>query len=97
MQDRISANLLSLRNRVRRAAEASGRGAEDVTLIAVTKYVDVKSTRCLIKAGCRALGESRPQSLWDKTAALEAEDIKWHLIGHLQTRKGFALAMRKAA
>ena len=34
----------------------------------------------------RDLGESRPQELWRKAAALPAS-VRWHLIGHLQRNK----------
>ena len=33
------------------------------------------------------LGESRPQQLWEKAAALADLPIRWHLIGHLQRNK----------
>lgn len=69
------------------AATAAGRRAEDVRLVAVTKYVDAATTRLLVSAGCGDLGESRPQQLWDKHAALADLDVRWHLIGHLQRNK----------
>lgn len=73
--------------RVAAAARAAGRAADAVRLIAVTKYVDVATTRLLVDAGCRDLGESRPQQLWDKAAELSALEIRWHMIGHLQRNK----------
>lgn len=69
------------------AATAAGRRAEVVRLVAVTKYVDAATTRLLVSAGCGDLGESRPQQLWDKHAALADLDVRWHLIGHLQRNK----------
>jgi hypothetical protein len=45
-------------------------------------------TQALIDVGCRDLGESRPQSLWQKAEQIgRAAMINWHLIGHLQTNK----------
>jgi PLP dependent protein len=41
----------------------------------------------LADAGCLDLGESRPQELWNKAAALADLPIRWHLIGHLQRNK----------
>ena len=38
------------------------------------------------EAGQRLFGESRPQELYAKAAALPG-DISWHFIGHLQTNK----------
>ena len=59
----------------------------DVTLVAVTKYVSAEVVRPLVAAGCVDLGESRPQQLWEKAAALADLPIRWHLIGHLQRNK----------
>lgn len=84
---RLSENLASVRARIAEAAQRSGRSAEDVTLVAVTKYVDADLARQLADAGCRQLGEARPQELWHKAEALADETIEWHLIGHLQRNK----------
>ena len=66
---------------------SAGRRASDVTLVAVTKYVDVHAARDLLAAGCADLGESRPQELWRKGEQLEGESVRWHMIGHLQRNK----------
>jgi pyridoxal phosphate enzyme (YggS family) len=58
-----------------------------VKLVAVTKYVHASVVRALVAAGCRELGESRPQELWAKSAELDDLSINWHLIGHLQRNK----------
>ena len=49
--------------------------------------MDAAGTRALAEAGCPDLGESRPQSLWEKAEALAEAPIRWHLIGHLQRNK----------
>lgn len=84
---RISENLADLRGRIADAARRSGRTAEDVKLVAVTKYVDADVARQLVQTGCHDLGEARPQELWRKADALAAEAVAWHLIGHLQRNK----------
>jgi PLP dependent protein len=73
--------------RVHEAALAAGRDPQTIRTIGVTKYVDDRLTRELFEAGCQDLGESRPQSLWDKAAALSDLEVRWHLIGHLQRNK----------
>lgn len=85
--ERIAANLAEVRERIAAAAHGAGRSPDEVRLVAVTKYVDVATTRLLFNAGCADLGESRPQQLWDKAAALNDAAIRWHLIGHLQRNK----------
>ncbi len=85
--ERIKANAENVRQRISAAARRSGRSAEDVTLIAVSKYGDDELARDYYHAGLVALGESRPQQLWEKHQALIDLDVRWHLIGHLQTNK----------
>jgi PLP dependent protein len=84
---RISENLSRVRGRIAEAAARSGRTADAVRLVAVTKYVSAEVARSLFEAGCRDLGESRPQVLWEKAAALADLPIRWHLVGHLQRNK----------
>jgi PLP dependent protein len=84
---RVAENLARVRGRIAAAAARSGRLAESVTLVAVTKYAGPAAARALLSAGCRDLGESRPQELWSKAAELSDAPIRWHLIGHLQRNK----------
>jgi pyridoxal phosphate enzyme (YggS family) len=90
--DRCRANLAAVRARIADACGRAGRPVAEVRLVGVTKYVSADLAALLVRAGCRDLGESRPQSLWDKAAALaaweaSAEPPRWHLIGHLQRNK----------
>ncbi|HEV3021068.1 MAG TPA: YggS family pyridoxal phosphate-dependent enzyme [Pirellulales bacterium] len=85
--DRIADNLRQVRGRMADAARRVGRSPDDVRLVGVTKYVGSEEALALAAAGCRDLGESRPQQLWQKAAALEGAGVAWHLIGHLQRNK----------
>ena len=89
VRERIEANLGAVRERIAAACRQAGRTADNVTLVAVTKYVSADVTRLVLEAGCRDLAESRPQSLWDKALALAgvAPAARWHLVGHLQRNK----------
>ena len=84
---RIAENLAEVRHRIAEAAAASGRNADQVTLVAVTKYVGEAEIRALAASGCNLLGENRPQLLWQKALALKDLPIRWHMIGHLQRNK----------
>jgi pyridoxal phosphate enzyme (YggS family) len=84
---RIAENVARVRGQIADAAARSGRAASQITLVAVTKYVSAETVRPLIAAGCVDLGESRPQQLWEKAAALGDLPLRWHLIGHLQRNK----------
>lgn len=59
---------------------------EGVELVAVSKTHPVEAIREAYEAGQRCFGESRPQELKSKYEALP-KDIRWHMIGHLQTNK----------
>lgn len=83
----VRANYLAVLEKASEAAVRAGRTPGDIRVIGVTKYVDSEATRALVAAGCTELGESRPQVLWEKAAALQDLPIHWHLIGHLQRNK----------
>lgn len=83
----IRRNLESVRARISSAAARAGRRAEEVTLVAVTKTVGPEEVRALHDLGVRDFGENRVQELLRKQEALAGLDLRWHLIGHLQTNK----------
>ena len=58
----------------------------DVALVAVSKTKPVSMVRELYDAGHRDFGENKVQDLTEKQQQLPA-DIRWHMIGHLQTNK----------
>jgi pyridoxal phosphate enzyme (YggS family) len=82
----IKQNLDDIYSRIKTAAEKSGRSAEDIKLIAVTKTVDVERIKNVGEYGVFDFGENRVQELLEKYDKFD-ESIKWHLIGHLQTNK----------
>ncbi len=92
LQARLAQNWQSVRSDVRDAAIAAGRDPSSVTIIGVTKYVDADVTAGLVAAGCRQLGENRPQVLWQKAESgliksTPDSSVQWHVIGHLQRNK----------
>ncbi len=86
-REKVQANLIRVKERIARSLEQAGRDGERVLLVGVTKYVGPEVARWLFEAGCKNLGESRPQSLWEKASALQDLPVCWHLIGHLQRNK----------
>jgi len=89
IRTRCRENLAAVRWRMAEACRLAGRDCTSVRLVGVTKYVDAPATQMLLDAGCRDLGESRPQSLWQKAEQLTqaTPSPRWHLIGHLQRNK----------
>ena len=77
--------LNDVRCRIGEAAEKSGRNADDVKLIAVTKTYPVEVMNEAIRLGVTDIGENKPQEVRDKFSGVLP--VRWHLIGHLQTNK----------
>lgn len=85
-RDQLEKNLVIVRQQMADACRKSGRIAEEVRLIAVTKTVGPQTCNDLISLGCRELAENRPQVLWEKSAVVDP-CVLWHFIGHLQRNK----------
>jgi pyridoxal phosphate enzyme (YggS family) len=90
---------VSLADRIARVQDAiasaalrSGRPADAVRLVAVTKTVAATVIADAYACGLREFGENRVQEAEPKIAALAAQGIRpvWHLVGHLQTNKAAA-------
>jgi len=84
--DTISTRLHEVRERIAAAARRSGRRAEEVTLVVVSKTMSVSVVAEAIAAGANVLGENRVQEAHQKVTALAGQAV-WHLIGHLQSNK----------
>lgn len=82
----ISDNLSRIKEKIEKAAIASGRKADDITLVAVTKNVGLEECNALLSLGHNIFGENRVQSLTEKYETI-GQNAVWHLIGHLQTNK----------
>lgn len=85
--DDLVERIRQVRLQVAEAATRSGRSADDVTIIAVTKTVPVERIALAYELGLKVFGENRVQEARSKMAALQYPLIRWHLIGHLQTNK----------
>ena len=84
----LAARLAVLRERIAAAAARSGRPAEAVSLMAVTKNVEAGRIRAAYALGLRDFGENRIQEAERKRPELASLDgARWELIGHLQTNK----------
>ena len=82
----ISENIKDVHSRMEEAEKKAGREPGSARLIAVTKTKPVSDLMEAYKAGERDFGENKVQEMMEKQPQLP-EDIRWHLIGHLQTNK----------
>lgn len=78
-------NLAEIRAEIAQA-KLSPHAAETVKLLAVSKHNPAEAAAACWSLGVDGLAENRVQELLPKTEALPS-DVKWHLIGHLQTNK----------
>lgn len=83
----FAANLEAVKQRIAAASVRSGRGPADVRLLPVTKTVPAHVLRLAYAAGICEFGENKLQEARDKRALLSDLDIRWSIIGHLQTNK----------
>lgn len=81
-------NLADVRDRIARACTATGRSADEVTLMAVTKTHAALAADYAARAGLDCVGENRVQEAAGKRPQAEAgRELHWALIGHLQSNK----------
>lgn len=82
----IRENIETIKLNIKNAKETVSRSSDDITLIAVTKTVDVDKVLEAIECGVTDVGENKPQELARKYEVI-GDKVRWHLIGSLQTNK----------
>lgn len=86
-------NLVATQQRIAAACARVGRDPAGVRLLPVSKTKSQAAIRLAYAAGCRILGENKPQEAWQKWQALQdLPDLQWSVIGHLQTNKAKLVA-----
>lgn len=86
-------NLADVHARIAAACGRAGRDPASVRLLPVSKTKDEASIRLAYAAGCRILGENKPQEAYRKWEAMaDLTDLHWSVIGHLQTNKAKLVA-----
>ncbi|CQR47778.1 hypothetical protein BN1058_02108 [Paraliobacillus sp. PM-2] len=83
----VQANLNDIQKKISDACAEVGRNPDEVTIVGVTKYVSIERAAEAIEAGIINLGENRMEGLKEKRDHLTDEDIVWHFIGSLQSKK----------
>lgn len=82
----VKENLITVEQNIQKACARAGRSRSEVQLIAVSKTKPVEMLQEAWDCGIRDFGENKPQEIRDKFPQLP-EDIRWHMIGHLQRNK----------
>lgn len=81
----LEARYYKLTENIQAACDKANRDVSEITLIAVTKYVTIDETKRVQALGIHDLGENRVKEAKAKIEAME--DVTWHFIGPLQSRK----------
>ncbi len=88
MEQQIDATLRILKARISEAAKKSGRGVDDVELVAICKGQPASSVNAAYQSGQRDFGENRVAEAREKQTELtDLSEIRWHMVGHIQSRK----------
>ena len=85
----IKHNIEKICERIEKAAERSGRKAENIALMAVSKFHSFEEIQSAYRAGIRLFGENRVQEAVCKFANMRQtlEQSELHMIGTLQRNK----------
>ena len=83
----IADRLTEVRSRIGAAARSAGRDPSSIQLIAVSKTFPIELVREAYAAGQRDFGENRVQEALQKIESAAGLEVRWHLLGHLQTNK----------
>jgi pyridoxal phosphate enzyme (YggS family) len=89
-EQEIAERLAAVRLRMAEAARLAGREPSSVRLVLASKTQPPQALAAAFVAGAREFGENYVQEGLIKRAVLVDLDIRWHLIGHLQTNKARA-------
>lgn len=91
MKDYQAENLKLLKNDIFEVCKRVGRNVDEIKLIAVSKTFPVEDILTVFNAGQIDFGENKPQEMKEKydelQKGLNTKNIRWHMIGHLQTNK----------
>ncbi|MGI8887605.1 MAG: YggS family pyridoxal phosphate-dependent enzyme [Nocardioidaceae bacterium] len=82
-----------VQRRIRNAATSTGRSADDVVLVVVTKTWPVSDIRNLYELGVRDFAENRHQDAGVKAAELVDLSLRWHFVGQIQSNKANRIAV----
>lgn len=82
----IRERLSKLRDAIAKKAAQCGRSANEISLVAVTKFANVEDIRAAYDAGHRDFAENYLQKVLPKMEVLPT-DINWHFIGAVQKNK----------
>lgn len=88
----ITTRISEIKNRIDELVNQAGRPAGSVQLLAVSKTFGTDAVRAAMNTGLRRFGENKAQDIRDKAQELADTEVRWVMIGHLQTNKARDIA-----
>ena len=86
-QAQVAENIAHVRATIAQAAERTERTVDEITLVAVSKTKPLELVQMAYALGVTNFGENRVQDALPKIEAFHPDDVRWHMIGHLQSNK----------
>ncbi|MEG2254348.1 MAG: YggS family pyridoxal phosphate-dependent enzyme [Vagococcus sp.] len=88
LEESLNRNIQQIEKTIQAALKISHRDKNSVTLVCVSKSVDLETTQQVVDLGIHELAENRVEKLLHKKSELVSnEPLVWHFIGNLQRRK----------
>jgi pyridoxal phosphate enzyme (YggS family) len=88
VKEGIARNLEGVYERIRTAARRANRPSDSIQLVAVSKGQPLEKIRLAYELGLRDFGENRVYEAFSRQEKLaDLEDVRWHMVGHIQSRK----------
>lgn len=91
-RENLKKNIAAVQYRIEEAAISVGRKPEEIRLVVVTKGHSLEAVQALFEMGVKDIGESYAEEGYEKLKVFKAQaekqlSVKWHMIGHVQSRK----------
>lgn len=87
MTETVTENLHKVQQKIQQCANKAGRDINDICLIAVSKTRSLAEVNSVVSLGQNVFAENTVQDAMRKIPELNNQNLEWHFIGHLQSKK----------
>src|SRR5712691_1819657 len=87
IEESLADNIAHVRSTIAEAALRVGRSPDEIILVAVSKTFPTSFVKIAYNLGVTNFGENRVQEALPKIAEFHPQEVRWHMIGHLQNNK----------
>src|SRR5712691_3163928 len=87
IEEQLTTNIAHVRSTIAEAARRVGRSPDEIILVAVSKTFPTSFVKIAYNLGGTNFGENRVQDALPKIAEFHPQEVRWHMIGHVQSNK----------